>query len=316
MGYDESISDEDYEAAAAALLAKNPEDAGERALSHAEIVSSHVDIYQQRAATSSWRSGISPLDQRIRLLPGRVITVAAPTGQGKTSLAECIAERVARDGGQVLYWSGEVPADQMHDRRLARLAGLPLDRLETGTLSDAQLATYMDCSGAIAGWAGGVHIYDRSVSASELRMIAQRQQALTGLDLLVVDHLQLLRKTGKESQYEAITDACKLIKQTALDLRIPVIQLSQLSREFYHGADKRPQLWHLKESGEIENSSDTVLLMWLDEAADMLMRAAPGQAGGGEPIAVEMHCAIDKHRQGRKGDFALTYIGGRFQFRG
>lgn len=315
LAHDEEMPLEEVEAKALGLLAMT--DAGDaQVISHTEVVNGHLETYQQRQERSPWRMGIGPLDQRIRLLPGRVLTVAAPTGQGKTSLAECIADRIAQDGGQVLYWSGEVPADQMQDRRIARLTGLPLERLEAGTLSDGQLQTYMDVSAHIAGWSGGVHMYDRSVSATDLCLIAARQKATVGLDLLVVDHLQLLRKAPKQSGYEAITDACKMIKQCGLDLRVPVIQLSQLSREFYHGAEKRPHTWHLKESGEIENSSDAVLLMWLDEAAELVMRAAPGIGGGGESVAVEMHCAIDKNRQGRTGDFALTYIGGRFQFRG
>jgi replicative DNA helicase len=315
MAFDEDLTLEQLDSASMELLIDKDDTAATHISTHADVVNEHYEHYQRRGEHGRFRMGISQIDARIRLLPGRVITIAAPTGQGKTSFAECVSERIAREGGNVLYWSGEVPAEQMMDRRLCRIYNLPMEQLEMATLSDHQLARYTHACGEIAGWPGGIHIYDRSTTVPNLRALAARQQATTGLDLLVVDHLQLLQKEGKQSTYEALTEACKQIKQMAVDLRIPVLQLSQLSREFYKTEAKRPQLWHLKESGEIENSSDAVMFFWFDEKVDAFLRPAPGATPESE-MAVEINTAIEKNRQGPRASFKSIYVAGRYLFQG
>lgn len=315
MGYDETMPVQEKRAKARQMLDETETADATDTTSHTDVLIQHEETLRQRSQTTRYLTGVNGIDERVRLLPQRLITIAGPTGQGKSSLAECTAEKFARDGGQVLYWSAEMAHAQMMDRRLARMFGMNMKNLELGTLTDDEYRVYVTAQERIAAWPGAVHINDIPSSVHDICAAATKQKARTGLDLLIVDHLQLIQRTGKQSMYDMVTEACVRLKQLSMDLHIPIIQLSQLSREFYKSSDGRPQTWHMKESGEVENSSDTVIFVWFSKESEEQLRAMPGVV---THISMEIAAngAVAKNRFGTNGDFLLSYVGGRFAFKG
>lgn len=219
---------------------------------------------------------------------GDLITVGAGTSVGKSSFAQTVAARVADDGGAVLIVSAEMPRMSIGGRLLQIVSGVSGGRLRTGNLNECEIESRAKARERIAKWRLG--IYDHPATVAE---IAARSRVLAtqwgGLSLIVVDYLQLLRPSGGDTRAQEVSQVAWGLKQLAMLLACPVLMLSQLNRAGVRQADdeRPPSLHDLKESGDVENHSNTVLLLHRSN------RAMPDTAG-----AVPIWCKVAKARDG------------------
>lgn len=212
-------------------------------------------------------TGLTDLD---RLLGGLqksdMVVMAGRPGMGKTSLAMQIAKNAAKSHGkQCLFFSLEMSKEQLAQRIVSSETGIEVNRLRTGNVRDEEWATFFQAQKALSEYPIAVDD-SPSLTPALMRSKAIRHQARFGLDLVVVDYLQLMasdrREQNRHQEISLISRGCKTL---ARELGIPVIALSQLSREVEHRKDKRPMLSDLRESGAIEADADIVIFLYRDD---------------------------------------------------
>lgn len=192
-----------------------------------------------------------------------VIVLAAPSGAGKSSLALNVAYHAAREGHVVGINSLEMNKDQLLDRLVSLETGVDSQALRLGKyLSDDEHMRIQDAIGRIARLPIAIND-DAAIRVGELRAKALQWKAEFGLDLLVVDYLQLMK--GRQSRYGSetaeVTEISHEMKQLARDLDIPVIEVAQLSRDIFKRANHTPMLSDLRLSGAIEQDADVVIFI-------------------------------------------------------
>jgi replicative DNA helicase len=251
-----------------------------------EALTTAVDMaakaYQRDGKLSGIATGLTKLDQLMGgLQPSDLVIVAGRPGMGKTALATNIAFSIARsheerqrpdgtretvNGGIVGFFSLEMSAEQLATRIIAEQAGVPSYKIRRGDISEpefhrlAEAARAMQTIPFYIDQTGGLTI-------AQLAARARRLKRQRGLDILVIDYLQLLgaSKTRSDSRVQEVTEITTGLKALAKDLNVPVVALSQLSRQVESRDDKRPQLSDLRESGSIEQDADVVLFVFREE---------------------------------------------------
>lgn len=196
-----------------------------------------------------------------------MIVIAARPAMGKTAFALNIAQHIARRNKSVGIISLEMSKEQLVERMFCALLGVDSWKMRTGQLSDedfSKIGNVMDDLSQTR-----IFIDDSSVHGIvELRTKARRLKAEHGLDVLIVDYLQMM-STGKAifqaNRVQEISEITRALKNLARELRIPVIALSQLSRAVESRPSKIPQLSDLRESGSIEQDADIVLMMYRED---------------------------------------------------
>jgi replicative DNA helicase len=177
-----------------------------------------------------------------------------------------MARAAAKSGFSVGIFSLEMSKEQLVDRLIAAEAGISLWKLRTGKLSGEE--EFSRIREAMARLSEMPIYIDDTPSASTLHMraMARRLQAEKGLDLLVIDYLQLVQPTSSsDSMVQQVTEISRSLKALAKELNIPVLALSQLSRAVEHRPDQRPRLSDLRESGSLEQDSDVVLFIYRED---------------------------------------------------
>lgn len=218
-------------------------------------------------------TGLRDMDKRLGgLQPSDLLILAARPGMGKTSLAVNIAYNAAaafarsggEEGGRVGVISLEMAADQLATRLLCDLSEVPFDRLRRGDFSAEEFRNMADAAAKLAQIP--LHIDDTPAqSITAVRTRARRMKRKHGLEMLIVDYLQLLTGTGSKQSENRVLEVSEItrgLKAIAKELQIPVIALSQLSRGVESREDKRPQLSDLRESGSIEQDADVVMFIY------------------------------------------------------
>lgn len=214
-------------------------------------------------------TGFAGLDFKLSgMQPSDLIILAARPSMGKTSLAMNIAVNAAVKGNKTVgIFSLEMSKEQLVDRLFASMLGVDSWKLQRGKLDDSDFQNM----GPVMDELSKANLFIDDTSASsmpEFRTKARRLQMEHGLDLLVIDYLQLM-STGNSSyagnRVQEISEISRTIKQVARELRIPIIALSQLSRAVEARPDKSPQLSDLRESGSIEQDADVVLMLYRDD---------------------------------------------------
>jgi replicative DNA helicase len=238
-------------------------------------------------------TGFPRLDGLLKGLgPGQLIVVGARPGVGKSAFALDLAEHTARAGKKVLLASLEMLRGEIAERLLARRSGVPLDRMIDGNPSEGQRGTLDEIKSKLAGLPVMI-CDDPSISVARLRGMAR---SISGLQLVVVDYLQLLTPSRRsENRVTEITAISRDLKLLAQELRVPVVALSQLSRA--QDAGEEPGLTSLRDSGSIEQDSDKVILLWSVDA-DL------GVIG----------CKIAKNRRGQMGAVQFDFDGSLMKF--
>lgn len=243
-------------------------------------------------------SGFPDLDRFITgWRPGQMITVAARPGAGKTAFGLSVAFHAAAAGYKVGKFSLEMSGVELADRALASLSKIDSRRLRSGNLSRGDWSMLAGIEIHLAS----CPIYineDPDLTITDLKAQARRLKAEHGLDLLIVDYLQLLEgDEDDENRQQAVARISRAMKKTAKDLNIPLIALSQLSRAVEQRPDHHPQLSDLRDSGAIEQDSDLVLFLYRPE---LYSGCAESDKGITEVI-------IGKQRNGPMGAVRLRF---------
>ncbi len=210
-------------------------------------------------------TGFENLDKQYSgLQGGQVVVLAARPGMGKTTLALNIAENVAIDNKSVLVFSLEMSKKELAKKLLSSVGRIESYRLKTGLMNDEH---FSKLTGSFGQMRHKNLIVDdtASISMSEMKAKARMVKRKQGLNLIVIDYIQLMSGKGN-NRTEQIGDISRNIKLMAKELDVPIIALSQLSRDLEKRPDKRPQLSDLRESGAIEQDADIVTFIYRDEA--------------------------------------------------
>ncbi|OGM13736.1 replicative DNA helicase [Candidatus Woesebacteria bacterium RIFCSPLOWO2_01_FULL_39_23] len=247
-------------------------------------------------------TGFKDIDDTLAgLQASNLIILASRPGVGKTSLSLNIAQNVAvKYKRPVGFFSLEMSKEELVDRLLVAQADIDAWKLKTGKLSEDDFTSLSNAMGELAE--APLYIDDTpALSILEMRTKARRLQVETGLDLLVVDYLQLARSRQLENRVQEVSEISQGLKNLARELKIPVLALSQLSRAVeQRGGPKRPQLADLRESGGIEQDADVVMFIWREDEDNT------------ENIALD----VAKHRNGPLASLKLRFRGERIKFYG
>ncbi len=196
-----------------------------------------------------------------------IILVARPS-IGKSAFALCVARNAAIKGYKVAIFSLEMGKMQLSQRLLSMEAGVDSHRLRTGRLDNndwMKMSAVMDRLSE-----ADIRIDDTpGITVMGIKNKCRRMKAEAGLDLVIIDYLQLMSAEGRvESRQQEVSNLSRNLKQLARELDCPVLVLSQLSRAVESRSDHRPQLADLRESGSIEQDADVVLFLYRDEVYD------------------------------------------------
>ena len=246
-------------------------------------------------------TGFVDLDSRTSgLQKSDLIIVAARPSMGKTAFALNIAMNAAlKAEAQILVFSMEMPKEQLSMRMLSIESHVPLSSLREGDLTRED---WEDLNIAVDRLSGaGIFIDDTpNISLSEMKNKCRRMRAERGLDLVVVDYLQLMNLQGHtDSRQMEVSTISRMLKQLAREMECPVIVLSQLSRAPEQRQDHRPQLSDLRESGAIEQDADIVMFLYRDEYYNPETTEKPNTC----------EVILSKHRNGPTGAVDLAWLG-------
>jgi replicative DNA helicase len=239
--------------------------------------------YQRDGKLSGLATGLKDLDAKMGgLQASDLIVLAGRPGMGKTALATNIAYNVAKawrgeqradghittvNGGVVGFFSLEMSAEQLATRIIAEQTGVSSSRMRRGDITDLDFESIKDRVIEIQNLplfideTGGL-------SVGQLAARARRLKRQRGLDLIVIDYIQLMQgstRRAMEGRVHEVTEITTSLKALAKELNVPIIALSQLSRQVENREDKRPQLSDLRESGSIEQDADVVLFVFREE---------------------------------------------------
>jgi replicative DNA helicase len=253
----------------------------------ADALASAIDLaakaYQRDGGLSGLATGLDDLDRLMGgLQKSDLVILAGRPGMGKTALATNIAFHVARghrtetgddgrtetvDGGIVGFFSLEMSAEQLATRIIAEQAGVPSSKIRRGDITEPEFFRISEVAGEMQRMPLFID-QTGGLSIAQLATRARRLKRSRGLDLLVVDYVQLLQGSSKrssENRVQEITEITTGLKALAKELELPILALSQLSRQVEQREDKRPQLSDLRESGSIEQDADVVLFVFREE---------------------------------------------------
>ncbi|HEY3799937.1 MAG TPA: replicative DNA helicase [Caulobacteraceae bacterium] len=296
-----------------------------------EAIEMAAEAYNRDGGLSGLSTGISDLDAKLGgLHPSDLIILASRPSMGKSSLCANIAFNVARryaweptpdggrktvNGGVVAFFALEMSAAQMAMRLMAEVSGVPSDLIRKGEISAVEFGRIRDAAGQIQE--APLFIDDTGgISISKLVARARRLKRTSGLDLIVIDYVQLITAGGgsrPENRVQEVSQITQALKSLAKELSVPIIAAAQLSRQVENREDKRPQLSDLRESGSIEQDADVVMSIYRESY--YLSRSEPRD---GTPehlewtekmdlIRNEAEIIIGKQRHGPIGVVKLHY---------
>ncbi|MTK12975.1 MAG: replicative DNA helicase [Clostridiaceae bacterium] len=258
-------------------------------------------LFNNKGETTGVASGFRELDMKTSgFQKGDMVLIAARPSMGKTTFALNLAEHAAlRAGKSVAIFSLEMSKEQLAYKLLCSQAHVDMLKLRTGNLDDKDWENIAKASGPLAS--AKIFIDDTAgMSVMEMRSKCRRLKIEQGIDLVLIDYLQLMSgsKGGSESRQQEVSEISRSIKALAKEMQCPVIALSQLSRAPEQRTDHRPMLSDLRESGSIEQDADLVMFLYRDEYYD--------KETEDKNIA---ECIIAKQRNGPTGTVKLAWLG-------
>ncbi len=288
--------------------------------------------YRRDGGLAGLSTGFTDLDKKIGgLHKSDLLVLAGRPSMGKTALATNIAFSIASDyrskkspdgrketvsGGVVGFFSLEMSAEQLAARILSEASEIPSERVRSGDMNEPEFRRFVEAAKGLE--ACPLYIDDTpALPIGQLAVRARRLKREHGLDALVVDYLQLVRaSTARDSRVNEVSEITQSLKAIAKELDIPVIALSQLSRQVESRDDKRPQLSDLRESGSIEQDADVVMFVFREEYYKE--REKPGDHDGEaiakwqeemEKVHNRAEVIIGKQRHGPVGTVELAFEG-------
>jgi len=303
----------------------------------AQALTTAVDMaaraYQRDGSLSGIATGLTDLDAKMGgLQQSDLIILAGRPGMGKTALATNIAYSVAKayeqgdvrpdgqretvNGGIVGFFSLEMSAEQLATRIISEQTGIPSNKIRRGAIDEADFEKIKDVSIELQSLPFYVD-ETGGLSVGQLCARARRLKRQRGLDLLVIDYLQLLQgstRRSSENRVQEITEITTKLKALAKELNIPILALSQLSRQVEAREDKRPQLADLRESGSIEQDADVVLFVFREEYYHQMRKPTEANRekfsewlAEGERVEGKAEVIIGKQRHGPTGTVELQF---------
>lgn len=296
-----------------------------------EAIDMAAAAYQRDGGLSGIATGLRDLDDKMGgLQKSDLVVLAGRPAMGKTALATNIAYHIARaynaehnpdgtvrvlDGGVVAFFSLEMSAEQLATRIISEQAAIPSEKIRRGKIAEEEFQRIVEISRELQS----LPLYIDATGGLTIAQVAARSRRLKrqrGLGLIVVDYLQLLAGSSRraaEGRVQEVSEITTGLKALAKELHVPILALSQLSRQVENRDDKRPQLADLRESGSIEQDADVVLFIYREEY--YLSRKEPrpntqeffdwqAQMEKSEGIA---EVIIGKQRHGPTGTVALQF---------
>ena len=256
-------------------------------------------LFNNKGEITGVGSGFVDLDAKTSgFQKGDMVLIAARPSMGKTTFALNIAEHAAlREGKSVVVFSLEMSKEQLAYKLLCSEANVDMLKLRTGAGDDKDWENIARAPGAVSK--AKIYIDDTAgVTVMEMRSKCRRLKLEYGIDLIVIDYLQLMSGSSNESRQQEVSEISRSIKALAKEMECPVIALSQLSRAPEQRADHRPMLSDLRESGSIEQDADLVMFLYRDEYYNKETEDTN--------IA---ECIIAKQRNGPVGTVKLAWLG-------
>jgi replicative DNA helicase len=288
--------------------------------------------YQRDGGLAGVSTGLADLDRKLGgLHRSDLLILAGRPSMGKTSLATNIAFSIARayrrgqladggegtvDGGVVGFFSLEMSAEQLAARILSEASEVPSDQIRRGDMTEVEFRRFVEAAKTLESCP--LYIDDTpALPISQLAARARRLKRTHGLDALFVDYLQLVRPAAaKDSRVNEVSEITQGLKAIAKELDIPVVALSQLSRQVEQREDKRPQLSDLRESGSIEQDADVVMFVFREEyykerekPGDHDLEAMAKWQDEMEKLHGRAEVIIGKQRHGPIGTVELSFEG-------
>ncbi len=288
--------------------------------------------YQRDGGLAGVSTGLVDLDKKLGgLHKSDLLILAGRPSMGKTSLATNIAFNIAKtykrgqlpdgsegavNGGVVGFFSLEMSAEQLAARILSEASEVPSEQIRRGDMTEIEFRRFVEAAKALE--ACPLFIDDTpALPIAQVAARARRLKRTHGLDALFVDYLQLLRGSGRnENRVNEISEITQGLKAIAKELDIPVIALSQLSRQVENREDKRPQLSDLRESGSIEQDADVVMFVFREEyykerekPGDHEMEKMAQWQEDMERLRSKAEVVIGKQRHGPIGTVDLSFEG-------
>lgn len=261
-------------------------------------------LAQNKQLITGIETGFYELDKASAgLHEGELIIIAARPGMGKTAFALNIATNAAFSTDKaVAIFNLEMPAEQLVNRMLSATGGIDSYKLQTGNMQHNDWKRYNEAMSQLS--TTNIYIEDNaSITASEIRAKCRRlANQDKGLGLVVIDYLQLITSGGKrpESRQQEVSDISRSLKTMAMELKVPVIALAQLSRSAEKRENNQPMLADLRESGSIEQDADMVLFI---NRKDYFKAKEELNKEKNVPCDI----IIAKHRKGSTGKFQLLF---------
>ena len=251
-------------------------------------------------------SGFRDLD---RILTGfhktDLVVLAARPGMGKTAFALNVAMNAATAGNSVMIFSMEMSKEQLGERMLSMRSNVEMEHIKTGDIQDDEWMSISNAQDAFDEM--NIQIDETpDISVLEMKNKCRRLKAERGLDLVIIDYLQLMSYSGKgaDTRNNEISALTRSIKIMAKELDICVILLSQLSRNTENRAESRPHLSDLRDSGAIEQDADIVIFLRREEYYE-----SPDDPAAASGMGSTCEVTIAKHRSGPTGIVRLAWIG-------
>ncbi len=270
-------------------------------------VTEAIDMMEKLAidpnANAGVKTGFPTLDKITNgFKPGELIIIAARPGIGKTTLAVNFAINSAvKFGKSVAMFDLEMSALQVAQRFICATGRVPMDMVKGGTKDQNAWATLFETKKILENT--NIYIDDTTtITPAEILSKCRRLKAQSGLDMVIIDYLQLMKaeKASKDgNRQQEVADLTRSIKLAARELGCPILLLSQLNRGVEQRSDKTPQLSDLRESGSIEQDADIV--MFISDRADESVKEDDGDD------AIDYTLVIAKHRNGMRGNIPIKW---------
>lgn len=278
----------------------------------------HMWMFEEEKTDDSIKTGICTLDDLLGggIRGSKLCVIGARPSVGKSALGLYIAENAAAAGKNVLIVSMEMDESEIYSRVLARYAHIPVDTIEARRLSGDQIERAIEAYGSI--YSMRLSITTKATTPAQVRTIALRQRRDKGLDLIVIDYLQLMSSGQKTSnRTEEVGQISRQLKQLAMELKIPVIAMTQMNRQSEAGTGeggRMPKISESRESGSIEQDANQFMILHPASKESLSDKWRPlhdtCQAKGWTFMLI----AVAKNRNGKKGIVPVAFDGAYMTF--
>ncbi|MFZ0493598.1 MAG: replicative DNA helicase [Acidimicrobiia bacterium] len=243
-------------------------------------------------------TGFRDLDKKLGgLQPANLVVVASRPSMGKSTLVSNIATNVAMTGGTVAIFSLEMSREEIVQRLLCSTGRVDSMKLRTGQLGPQLWQKVVHAASKM--YQIPVYIDDSpQLTVTDIRAKSRRLRRAHGLQLIIIDYLQLMQGSARENRQQEIAEISRSLKNLARELDVPILAVSQLNRSLESREDKRPRLGDLRESGAIEQDADIVMFIYRHEYYHPEAQDTKGLA----------EVIVAKHRSGSTGIVQMTFL--------